>query len=199
MKNNNITQEKLAEILGISQPNVSKALSLKSRKNFTLDQVIGIANYFGVSIDFLIGNDAAKSQEIGLRSVAEFLLNVIERHDAKYTSVQFEELVYKPTKSYDTYYRTNRWDTLEEKHANTYLAIYFPDYWQLPDPLTVDRKSFAELYSRATQDGNETRMKPLNSLLRKFIQVFEDYENKGVDKKTYRTSIDNYLSKLNDQ
>jgi len=39
MKDNGITQEKLADILGMSQPNVSKALSLRDKKCFTLDQV----------------------------------------------------------------------------------------------------------------------------------------------------------------
>ena len=50
MKDNGITQEKLADILGMSQPNVSKALSLRDKKCFTLDQVVGIAEHFGVSI-----------------------------------------------------------------------------------------------------------------------------------------------------
>jgi transcriptional regulator with XRE-family HTH domain len=50
MKANNITQQKLSKILGMSQSNVSKALSLNDKKCFTLNQVVGIADHFGVSI-----------------------------------------------------------------------------------------------------------------------------------------------------
>ena len=53
---NNITQQKLAEIAGMTQANVSKALNRNEKKRFTLDQVYRIAQYFEVSIDSLVGN-----------------------------------------------------------------------------------------------------------------------------------------------
>lgn len=40
---NNITQQKLAEIAGMTQANVSKALNRNEKKRFTLDQVYRIA------------------------------------------------------------------------------------------------------------------------------------------------------------
>lgn len=43
---NNITQQKLAEIAGMTQANVSKALNRNEKKRFTLDQVYRIAQYF---------------------------------------------------------------------------------------------------------------------------------------------------------
>ena len=55
MSKKGITQEKQAEILGMSQSNGSKALNTKDKKSFTLDQVIGIAKFFHVSVDSLIG------------------------------------------------------------------------------------------------------------------------------------------------
>lgn len=78
----------------MSQPNVSKALSLRDKKCFTLDQVVGIADHFGVSIDQLVGNTAPKSLETGPRAVARFLTGVLESHDARYTTIEVEEGVF---------------------------------------------------------------------------------------------------------
>ena len=199
MKANNITQEKLADILGMSQPNVSKALSLKDKKCFTLDQVVGIANHFGVSIDFLVGNRSAKSQETGPRAVADFLSKVIENHDAKYTTVEIEETVYELKEHYNVFSGPVYEDASPEKRIVSYPAIYFPDYWQLPDPADVDRDTLGEVEAEARQVGNESRMKPVNDFIRKFIQIFEIYDKKGVDEDAYRTVVDNYLSKLRDR
>ena len=199
MKANDITQEKLASILGMSQPNVSKALSLKDKKCFTLDQVVGIANHFGVSIDYLVGNKSAKSQETGPRSVADFLSKVIESHDAKYTTVEIEESVYEPKQMYNVFSGYVDCEASEEKRIITYPAIYFPDYWPLPDPAEVDHETYEEISSEALQIGNESRMKPVNDFIRKFIQIFEIYDKKGVDEEAYRTVVDNYLSKLRER
>lgn len=199
MKTNDITQEKLASILGMSQPNVSKALSLKDKKCFTLDQVVGIADHFGVSIDYLVGNRSPKSRETGPRAVAEFLSKVIESHDAKYTTVNVEESVYEVKEHYNSFAGYVTEPATEAKRINSYLAFYFPDYWQIPDPSYVDDDSFEELLSDARYNGNESRMKPVNDFIRKFIQIFEIFDKKGVDEDAYRTVVDNYLSKLNDR
>lgn len=199
MDENNITQEKLASILGMSQPNVSKALSLKDKKCFTLDQVVGIADYFGVSIDFLVGNRGVKSQETGPRAVAEFVSKVIESHDAKYTTVEIEESVYEPKEVYNVFSGPGFCEASEEKKNISYPAIYFPDYWRLPDPAEVGREIFEEQFAEARQVGNDSRMKPVNDFIRKFIQIFEIFDKKGVDEDAYRTVVDNYLSKLRDR
>lgn len=199
MKEHNITQEKLADILGMSQPNVSKALSLKDKKCFTLDQVVGIANHFGVSIDFLVGNKSAASKEITPRAVADYLSKLIESHDAKYTSVSVEESVYEPKEHYNVFSGFVPEDAVEEKRVNTYTAIYLPDYWEIPDPAVVDYYVLEEMLQDAQHGGNESRMKPVNDFLRKFIQIYEVYDKKGVDEDAYRTVVDNYLSKLRDR
>lgn len=78
MKNNNMTQQELAEVLDMSQPNISKALSVSDTKSFTLDQVVGIAKHFNVSIDWLVGNETKSIQNLSLRAIGEFLVKLIE-------------------------------------------------------------------------------------------------------------------------
>ena len=54
-----MTQQQFADIVGMSQGNVSKALNPENKKCFTIDQIFIISQYFGVSIDQLVGNDCA--------------------------------------------------------------------------------------------------------------------------------------------
>ncbi len=199
MKENHITQERLAEILGMSQPNVSKALSLKDKKSFTLGQVVGIANHFGVSIDYLVGNRSPKSQETGPRAVAEFLSKVVESHDAKYITINVEEKVFESEEHYDVEYGQSYEDIVERNNVNSYIAVYFPSYWQLPDPSVVGQDTFEDMEAEAWQIGNESRMKPVNDFLRKFIKIFNLYDKKELDEDEYRIVIESFLKKLRER
>jgi transcriptional regulator with XRE-family HTH domain len=53
MKNHKLTQDKLAEAIGVSQGNISEWKSGRSKPTF--DALIKLADYFGVSIDYLVG------------------------------------------------------------------------------------------------------------------------------------------------
>ena len=55
-KSKNLTQENLAEILGIKRENISKWENEVSEPN--RENLLKIADYFNVSIDFLLGRDS---------------------------------------------------------------------------------------------------------------------------------------------
>ena len=78
MRDKNVSQQKLAEILEMSQPNVSKALNEKDKKCFTLIQVIGIAEYFHISVDELVHNKKSAHISTSQRSVAQFIALLFE-------------------------------------------------------------------------------------------------------------------------
>ncbi len=55
MKNNKLTKQALANYLGISRPAVSQFTNAVNMPN--LNTLLDIANYFDVSIDYLLGRD----------------------------------------------------------------------------------------------------------------------------------------------
>lgn len=55
MKEQGVTQSLLAEIIGVQQSRVSKALDLSTSDCFTIQQLVTIAGVFHVSADFLLG------------------------------------------------------------------------------------------------------------------------------------------------
>lgn len=185
MDNKNITQAKLADILGMSQSNVSKALSESDKKSFTLDQVVGIAKYFNVSIDMLVGNRRTATVATGPRGIASFLSEIIANHDAKFFPIQIVEDVFDA--GYEPYQSAKR-----EDRKITYPAIYFPSYWKISD-YGADE---AEAYAEASQCGNETRMQPINTFLCQFKEIYDIYSNGGLSEGTYRSVLSDLLSHL---
>lgn len=173
-------------------------MSLRDKKCFTLDQVVGIAEHFGVSIDQLVGNTAPKSLETGPRAVARFLAGVLESHDACYTTIEVEEEVFDVKTVYNVFNGPEQ-KTEHSSKKISYPAIYFPDYWKVPRPRDNSDEDAMALLSEAEQIGNDSRMMPLNDFLRKFIQIFEIHEANGIDDDAYRTVVDSYLGKLRER
>ena len=120
MKKNSVTQAKLAEVLGMSQPNVSKALSEKDKKSFTLAQVVDIAEYFRVSVDFLVGNGSCSALHVSKRSIGRLLADLIENDYLNYHVFSIEEIAYLWDDDYEGY--------APRKIKVTYPALYFPMY-----------------------------------------------------------------------
>lgn len=190
MQKNNITQQQLANILGISQPNVSKALSESDKKCFTLDQVIGISKHFRVSIDTLVGNFQEHTRDISPRAVSEYLIRLIEHDDVKFFKHSVTEEIH------DVRYNTDTGvpQYMHWKMPIEYDAFYFPSYWSIPDGISDDEA--CELYSEMTQCGNESKHYQTNNFLHQFLQIHRIYQQKMLEKETYQIVVSDLLEHL---
>ena len=189
MDDNNITQSALAGILGMSQSNVSKALSKNDKKSFTLDQLAGIAKHFKVSIDKLIGNERSQSQIISPQEIASYFTQLIEHEDITVFEYPVEEMVYEPC--YD-----NNHEITYNCSAQTvrYNAFYFPSYWHMPSGLSREEES--ELWAEMTQCGNLSKHFSTNRFIHQFLQVHTLYKQKALEEDTYRTVVADLLNHL---
>ena len=190
MKDKNISQAKLAEILGMSQPNISKALSRNERKCFTLAQIYDLACYFKISIDELVGNVSGMEASISPRSTAAFITKLAEAHAIEFIPYSRTEEVFKLVEdtslSYVDYSRVNE--------KVTYPAIILKSYWSPND--APNEEAFQESLTEAFQVGNETAMLPANKYLDQFQEIFKIYEKGDLSKQTYETVIADLLSHL---
>ena len=192
MEDNDITHQQLADILGMSQSNVSKALSESDKKSFTLDQVVGIAKHFRVSIDMLVGNYRAQNRDISPRAVSEYLVRLIEHDDIKIIKHPVEEDIYSV--DYDS--RSFEPNCTHEKKTVNYNAFYFPAYWNIPAEATNEEAS--ELYAEMTQCGNDTTHYQTNKFLHQFLQIYRLYKQNALEEETYRTVVSDLLGHLRD-
>lgn len=189
MKDKHITQQQLAEKLGMSQPNISKALSKNDKKCFTLDQVIGISKFFKVSVDQLIGNQQrASAIATSPRTTATFISELLAHEDAKLIPYEVEEEVFEI--EFDDFYPS----TKHEIRKVIYPAIYLPSYWEVPSKVTSETE--AEARDEAIQCGNDTRMLPVNDFLNRFTELHALYQKKQLSEETYRVVINELLSHL---
>lgn len=190
----NMTQAQLGEILGMSQPNISKALNKNDKKSFTLDQVVGIARHFHTSVDALIGREQSSDIRITQRSTAAFLAELISQHEARFVSIKKTEEIYTPGWNY----QDNTPDCSYKKEEVTYPAIYLPSYWDVPQMKSLDDEDAMALQSEAEQCGNDSRMLEVNRFLTHFKEIFEIYEKNGMTSETYDAVLADMLSRLRD-
>lgn len=190
LKNRSMTQQQLAEVLGMSQSNVSKALNEEEKKCFTVEQLYDIAEHFNVSMDELLGRSTAKSTPGGQRGIGAFLATVLSSGNAKCTKVKIEERVYDP------YHPPYGPEILEqEEPAHEYWALYFPNYWD-PSEEAKDEEEFHQLIAEATTVGNETRNPALNTFIQKYLDILRVYQKGEISKEAYEIVLNDYLSKL---
>lgn len=192
MEHNSITQKQLGEILGMSQPNISKALNPNDKKNFTLDQVAGISKHFKISIDSLIGNRRGEQMTTSPRATAAFLAKLMETENAIVFKYPIKEEIYKMD------YEGNGFQIcpscVHGSEVIDYLAFYLPSYWKVPsNPQTENEQ---EAFAEATQIGNESSMLPVNEFLHHFTGILEAYKSGSLTEDTYQTVLIDLLKHL---
>ena len=167
---NNITQQKLAEIAGMTQANVSKALNRNEKKRFTLDQVYRIAQYFEVSIDSLVGNPAENSAGTSPRDAFRFITKFLSAG-----KLRTAELTVKETK-YEQEYGNGLMEHKPREIDDTYPVFFFPDYERFSDYKLSDQDE-VDLHMEFCACGNDTRFLYLNEILKKMIPLIAQYRD----------------------
>ena len=118
MKKNNISQSILAdavsETVSLAQARVSNCLNDKKSDNFTVEQIVAIADYFNVSVDSLIGIKSRQKSfsEITLKDVCKIINIIANMKGIKFIDIQNNEYIDSSINSI-------------LYHKNNYKAIYF--------------------------------------------------------------------------
>ena len=182
MEQHGTKQEDLADYLNMSQSNVSKALSLKDKKCFTLEQTCNIADYFKVSVDWLVGKRTAYTAANN-REIAEMLVTLIESGAVSFDEISRTERVCPPDSPYES----------SDPHdvEIQYPALFFRNYWT-PDGDDIDGSQQFELQAF----GNSTNNYEINEFLRKFIQIYTVFKRGELFEETYRAVVQDYLSRV---
>lgn len=175
-------QEELAQYLDMSQSNVSKALSLKDKKCFTLEQTCRISDFFNVSVDFLVGKRTAYSA-VTNREIAEMLVSLIESGAVSFSEISMTEHVYSP--------ETEHSRSSEHTTDVNYPALFFRNYWT-PAGEDVDGSQFFQIQAV----GNSTNNYSINEFLRKYIQIYTLHKKGDLYDDTYKSIVQDYLSRI---
>lgn len=189
LKKNNLTQENLAEIAGMTQANVSKALSETANKEFTIDQVFRIAQHFGLSIDELVGNRAAEEASTSPRFLLTLFSKLLCEGIIRPIEIEQEEWVYEP------FSNAGVPDCNHEKRIINYTSFFFPDYFALEDFASNDQE-FEDIHYEFMYGGNDTPYKKLNVILKKLIPMINLYRETEIPDEAYQMVLKGYLDQL---
>ena len=188
MMNNSVTQEKMAQALGMSQPNFNHAIHNTGGKRFTIEQIFDISHYFGVSVDWLMDNQEGIS--ITPRAAADFITKAVTSGAAKLTPITVKEENYcadeftPPGSVYMTQVK--------------YWAVYFPTYENISESAKSEEEFLGKL-SVAKAVGNETPYWALNAFLDKYQRFYELWRTGSMDEEDFQTLVAKHLDKIEEQ
>ena len=165
----NLTQTQFAEIAGMTQPNLSKALSPNESKEFTLEQLFRIATHFRISIDELTGNKAASDAAISPRVVFKFLVDLLCTGMMRTAKITEKEVLY------DLYYNEHGYPDCKIKNIEVdYNAVYFQDFYAICD-LAFDEHAQEDLHSEFCVCGNYSKYKKMNEAFAKILPIKQKF------------------------
>lgn len=193
MKEKGLTQKVLAEHIGMTQPNLNKCLipsTSKASRNFTLEQVCLLADYFGTSVDELLGRQTSIRTHTPLE-IGQFLASLIENNQIKHIDYKHDETHVFPAgdPEGDWYH--------DETVTVNYNAFYFPNYFHVPEYIKDDDPDYEEVRSDIMYGGNDSpNNMAINNFLDRFIGTFEKYAAKDISPEEYKILEDAYYQIL---
>lgn len=192
MRNKNIIQATLIRETGIPQSQMSKALNRTAKNRFTFEQIVKIADYFEVSIDFLIGRNLAPApvEQLSNKEICKTLMQLIENDILSYMEVSPTEIHFveePPQMPYDPPYA-------KKTGPVTYTGFYFSKYFQFNDWLPEDYSEYGGdyFYNGNILEKNEE----INNFLKYYFQLSKLLKNGDMPKEIFDQAIADRLDKL---
>jgi len=192
MKKQEITQAQLAEIAGMTQANVSKALNPKETKQFNLDQLYRISQHFAVSIDELVGNTAVAKAETSPRAAFALITKLLCESKMRYTTVTVPEWVYEYEEDFGYPECRGKQKDIE------YPAFYFASY-QHPEDYAKSDISDEDLHYEFMSVGNSSRFQLVNELMGRFLPVVKSFRETEFPDEAFQMVLNGYLDQLADK
>ena len=189
METNNIGQQELAKVIDMTQPNFSRAISKKHKQCFTLVQVYKIAQYFNISIDYLLGNDKSSNSE---KEICILFTSLLENRKLVKIDTSREEEIYTPY---------TRWDgvpdTEIEKRNVSYPAFIFPKHYDIGpiDRYTKDQLDDfrSDIYYGGNSDSSNIR---INEFFEKYFQIYDMYLSAQITEDFFHEITKKFLDDL---
>lgn len=187
----NITQETLAKEIGMSQPNFNRAINQKNGQRFTLEQVFKIAQYFEVSVDYLLGNNKPSDKKTE-KDICAFFTNLLEQRKLVKVPFSREEEIDTPYTS-----PTGNPDCSFEKKKISYDAFIFPKHFD-PGPLDrFDEERIDDLRSDILYYGNSDESnKRINSFFAKYFQIYEMFLHAQMSEELFHEITEKFMADL---
>lgn len=192
MDKDNLTQQQLADAIGMSQSNFNRAINNKDGQRFTLEQVCNIANHFNVSVDCLLGfeKESTKKSE---REICSLFTSLLEQRKLIKVDTSREEEIYTPFVLFN-----EPPDFMREKKTVHYPAFFFPSYIDVGPLDRFTDEQIEEFRSDIYYNGNHDEAnKRINAFFEKYFQIYEMYLRNQITEELFHEITEKFLDDLN--
>ena len=194
MRKQGINQARLIQATGIAQSQMSKGLNRKNKGQLALEQIWKIADYFRVSIDFLVGRkpESTETESLPATAVCRQLMQLVESEMVSYKEIEVEEDMYTEEYSPDPSDYPYKWS----KGINKYTAFYFsnyinPDTTGLPEPMLDELQ-----YDFGSGVNSNHTNEDINSFIAYFFKLYDLLKKNDLPREIFDTAISDRLKTM---
>ena len=194
MRKQGINQARLIEATGIAQSQMSKGLNRNNKGQLTFEQIWKIADYFKVSIDFLVGRkpESTETESLPATAVCRQLMQLVESDMVSYKEIEVEEDMYTREYSPDPDDYPYKWS----KGKNKYTAFYFsnflnPDTAGFPEPMLDELQ-----YDFGTGGNSNHTNEEINSFIAYFFKLYDLLKKNDLPREIFDTAISDRLKTM---
>ena len=173
---------------------MSKGLNRTNKGQLTFEQIWKIADYFKVSIDFLVGRktEPTETESLPAAAVCRQLMQLVESDMVSYKEIEVEEDMYMREYSPDPNDYPYQW----RKGKNKYTAFYFsnfinPDTTGLPEPMLDELQ-----YDFGTGGNSNHTNEEINSFLAYFFKFYDLLKKNDLPRDIFDTAISDRLKTM---
>lgn len=168
-------QKELAEIMGCSEGTMSKYLNSDKKDFPTAEMLYNLADYFNVSIDWLLGrNQTSKVRhDLSTRDICKLLISIYETPSSFcFGEHSICESCYYPAENEGGFVDFNR-----KQETHTYTALYFPEWGVV--------ESFDEIWIASEIGNNIPANVAINKFLRRLIDISKMLKRGDLNQEMY--------------
>lgn len=187
MSDKGMTQTELSNLTGIAQSRISKVLADKDSSEFTIEQIVRIANAFEItSINELLGIKNGFSQKnMTPRDICKFIVSCKD-NNMFLKSVECKEKCYYPILNHN-----NEHEICEADKIEHYIAIFFSNWF----PPTSEEDIF--IYNEIGNRCNDS--KKINEFLTRLKKICEMKYSGDLDEEMYNILLEKYINDVPDK
>ncbi len=185
----NMKQYEIAQIMGCSTSTASRYLSPDKEDFPSGEALINLSQYFGVSIDWLVGNTTSEKakEELSARDICEIILQLSKNSMLHFGTVTVEEYCYDYCGSDEN----GNAEISVGNRSNKYISLYFSDRWKVK---TEDDAI------EASSIGNVSYKEYcVNKFLSRLLGIKRMLAKGDLDQDMYDRLLESYLNEVPDK
>ncbi len=196
MEENNVNQATLARNIDMGPAQLSKCLSRKGNNYIGIGTLIGISDFFGVTVDHLLGRSSVRvtDKPRSNADICRHLIELIETNTVNIINGVVAEDTYQPDKDESA---DPAFPFRYEKKKNPYKIFYFSNFLPLPDMKGMSRSEKKDAESGFKKSGSyHPKGIEINAFIEYYLKLRELYKKNDLPRVFFEQAIEDRLNQM---